>query len=355
MRSLHVLIFCFALMQPLTAGGENLPEIARPDSDATLAIRSLGLEVAGNQLTLSWQPVIGAISYTVHSSPLPQGPFEPDLTGSYSATAWTAPLASGRRFYYVTWNDTFVAVAGGSFFNGTGEVTLSPYMIDKYELTQGAYFAVMGTNTSYGFGLSDDRPVYNASWFNAVEFCNRLSMQNSLTPCYSYSSYGTDPSDWPPEWDDSWSSPPYNNHQNFACDWTANGYRLPTDMEWEFAARGGNLSQGFAYSGSNILNEVGWYNGNASYLVHVVGTKAPNELGLYDLSGNVGEWAWDIWTALPTTPQTDPHGGTTGNYRTFRNGYFNSPASSCTVSYRAYSRASTYSAGTGFRVCRRAP
>ncbi len=355
MRSLLVFFFIYVLIGLFAAGRNELPELHLPENGGERVLPSVELAVAGGQLNLAWGPVAGAVSYTVYSSDGPQEPFAPDLTGAYADTIWTAPLNAEKRFYYVTWSDSFILVEGGTFYNGIGDVTLTSFLIDTYEVTQKDYLAVMGTNPSYGFGVSDDRPVYNVSWFNAVEYCNRLSLLNGLAPCYSYLSYGAEPSDWPPEWDDSWSTPPYNNHQNFSCDWAAGGYRLPTDMEWEFAARGGVLSQGYVYSGSNTLGDVGWYNGNAGYLSHPVGSKAANELGFHDLSGNVGEWTWDIFASLPVTPQTDPHGAASGNYRTFRNGYFNSPAANCATTYRAYTRASTYSAGTGFRICRRLP
>lgn len=242
--------------------------------------------------------------------------------------------------------ENFVLVEGGTFHNGTSNVTISSFYIDKYELTQSEYQAVMGSNPSYFTGVTNG-PVECVSWFNAVEYCNRRSMQEGLTACYSYGSYGTNPDAWP----SGWNTNP-DNHSNVACSWTANGYRLPTEMEWMFAAKGGNQSQGYTYSGSNDIDAVAWYSGNSGSTTHTVGTKDPNELGIYDMSGNVREWVWDIWDNYPSEAQTDPHGATSGSYRVLRGGGCYSYAYFCTVSYRHYGNATDAGYGVGFRVCR---
>lgn len=245
--------------------------------------------------------------------------------------------------------DDFILVEGGTFNNGTSDVTLSSFYMDKYEITQAEYQAVMGTNPSR-FSGNPDRPVERVSWFKAIEYCNRRSMQEGLTPCYSYSSYGTNPDDWPAGWNTD-----YNNHTNVNCNWSANGYRLPTEMEWMFAAKGGNQSQGYTYSGSNTIGDVAWYSSNSSGTTHTVGTKAANELGTFDMSGNVFEWVWDIYGDYPSGSQTDPHGATSGSNRVRRGGSWGGRAGLCTVSYRYYNYATLSYNFLGFRCVRVSP
>ncbi|MDD3535654.1 MAG: SUMF1/EgtB/PvdO family nonheme iron enzyme [Candidatus Cloacimonetes bacterium] len=239
-----------------------------------------------------------------------------------------------------------IYVSGGTFHNGTSNVTLSSFYISKYETTQSEYQAVMGTNPSY-FGGNPNHPVERVSWFNAVEYCNRRSMQEGLTPCYSYGTNGTNPSNWPSGWNTN-----RDNHINVSCNWTANGYRLPTEMEWMFAAKGGNQSQGYTYSGSNNYNAVAWHSSNSGSTTHTVGTKRPNELGIYDMSGNVWEWCWDIYGSYPSSSSTNPHGATSGSVRVVRGGSWYYHAVNCNVSYRI-GYAATYGNGDiGFRCVR---
>jgi len=253
--------------------------------------------------------------------------------------------------------DDFVFVGGGTFNNGTSDVTLSSFYIDKYEITQAEYEAVMGDNPSY-FGGNPNRPVETVSWFNAIEYCNRRSMQEGLTPCYSYSTYGTNPDSWPSGWNTS-----NTNHTNVSCDWTANGYRLPTEMEWMFAAKGGNQSQGYTYSGSNTIGNVAWYFDNSynmgsdhpDYGTHTVGAKLPNELGTFDMSGNVFEWCWDIYGSYPSGSQNNPTGASSGSHRVRRGGSWRGDAYSCTVSYRLGSHATFTTYVIGFRILRVSP
>ncbi len=252
-----------------------------------------------------------------------------------------------------------IFVQGGTFNpTATYTVTLSSYYIGKYEVTQAEYEAVMGTNPS-SFGGNPDRPVERVSWFKAIEYCNRLSITEGLTPAYSYSTYGTNPDNWPADWNmDS------ANHTNVSCNWSADGYRLPTEMEWMFAALGGNQSQGYTYSGSNNIDEVAWwyYNSNIGdgqgIRTHDVGTKAPNELMTYDMSGNVYERCWDIWdSSFPSGSYTNPTGPVSGSTRVKRGGSFYSGiASLCAIANRGVaSTAGAFGYDCGFRVCRISP
>jgi formylglycine-generating enzyme required for sulfatase activity len=246
----------------------------------------------------------------------------------------------------------FVLVRGGTFYNGTNDVTISSFYLDKHELTQADYEAVMGTNpatTEYGIG--SDHPVYYVSWFNAIEYCNRRSLQEGLTPCYGYSDAGNDPDSWPGDWDMDWA-----NHSKVSCNWAARGYRLPTNMEWMFAAKGGTKTQDYSYSGSNDIDLVAWYSENDDPRgPKSVGTKASNELGLYDMTGNVWEWVWDISDFKAGDAQDNPHGADSGSDRVFRGGSWDTYYEYCRISYWARDSPDLEENDIGFRVARIAP
>ena len=169
-------------------------------------------------------------------------------------------------------------------------VTLSGYYIGKTEVTQALWKAVMGINPSRFKG--DYLPVENVSWDDCQEFIRKL---NSMTG------------------------------QNF---------RLPTEAEWEFACRGGNNSRGYKYSGSNNLGSVAWYDDNSGVKTHPVATKSPNELGIYDMSGNVWEWCADWYGDYSSGAQTNPKGPYGGSYRVYRGGGRSDGVGSCRSSNR---------------------
>jgi len=309
------------------------------------------------QALLSWAPSTNAAMYRIYHSDLTGPPESQDwsVLGETSGLSLALDASQPRRFYYVSalseveLPQNFVEVTGGTFSNGTSTVTLSTFYLDKYEVTQSSYLYVMGTNPS-DFQDDPTRPVGRVSWFKAIEYCNRRSLLESLTPCYSYGSYGTDPDDWPAGWSDTAA-----NHSLISCNWTSGGYRLPTEMEWMFAARGGNLCQGYTYSGSNDVAEVAWYYANSGMTTHPVGSKPSNEIDLYDLSGNAFEWVWDVYAAYPSTPQTNPHGPASGTNRVRRGGGYNSGESYCATAYRGSASPTSSLGYSGFRVCRIIP
>jgi formylglycine-generating enzyme required for sulfatase activity len=176
-------------------------------------------------------------------------------------------------------------------------VTVSDFYISKYEVTQEEWKEVMENNPSYK--KDDNLPVEYITWYDAVEYCNRRSIKEKLTPVYS------------------------GSKDKITCDFTQNGYRLPTEAEWEYAAKGGKDAVTYTiYAGSDTPADVAWYNKTSKGKSYPVGQKTPNSLGLYDMSGNVREWCWDRYDAsyYGKSPSTNPPGPDKGVYRVSRGG-----------------------------------
>ncbi len=215
-----------------------------------------------------------------------------------------------------------VRVEGGTFTMGataeqasdafsdelpTHKVTLSPFLIGKYEVSQTLWLAVMGENPSVNTGIN--LPVDNVTWNECQTFITKL---NELT--------GKD-------------------------------FRLLTEAEWEYAARGGNKSKGYKYSGSNNLGDVAWYIDNSNNTSHAMGTKAPNELGIYDMTGNVMEWVSDWKGSYSSGAQTNPTGPDSGTYRVNRGGSYGNVERLSRITNRNSIDPNMSSKTMGLRLC----
>lgn len=251
-------------------------------------------------------------------------------------------------------SDSMVLVKGGKFVNSNSryydeDITVKDFYIGKYEVTQKEWFDVMGYNPS-GFP-GDNRPVEMISWYDAVEYCNKRSEKEGLQLYYNIDKETIDP-DNISEYDDvKWI---------VTINEGANGYRLPTEIEWEYAASGGLKSLNYIYSGSNDPDMVAWYWRNAGdeYLTgdwhwtdiennlnttKEVATLKPNELGLYDMSGNVREWCED-WYKDENLEL--------GILRSWRGGGWIGDVSCCEISYRGKFEPNGFGADQGLRLVR---
>lgn len=231
---------------------------------------------------------------------------------------------NGSSHIFIANNVMFemVRVEGGTFTMGataeqasdafsdelpTHKVTLSPFLIGKYEVSQTLWLAVMGENPSVNTGIN--LPVDNVTWNECQTFITKL---NELT---------------------------------------GKNFRLLTEAEWEYAARGGNKSKGYKYSGSNNLGDVAWYIDNSNNTSHAMGTKAPNELGIYDMTGNVMEWVSDWKGSYSSGAQTNPTGPDSGTYRVNRGGSYGNVERLSRITNRNSIDPNMSSKTMGLRLC----
>ena len=245
-------------------------------------------------------------------------------TGSVTFESETRTFETLKTIFSLTVNGVIfdmMYVEGGTFDMGATteqgsdaesdekpvhSVTLDGYYIGKCEVTQELWEAVMGSNPSHFKGAQN--PVERVSWNDCQNFIKKL---NSLT---------------------------------------GRTFRLPTEAEWEYAARGGNKSLHYKYSGSDNIDEVAWYNNNSGRSTHAVGTKSPNELGIYDMSGNVWEWCSDWYGGYSAGAQTNPQGPSSGSYRVLRGGSWINYAGNCRVSIRSYDDPGNSNINFGLRL-----
>ncbi len=256
------------------------------------------------------------------------------LTGHAEEGGAPAPSLEGM---------TLVPIPAGSFMMGSpsGEsdryddetqhrVTLTRgFLMSATEVTQAQYEAVMGSNPSEFKGAS--RPVEMVSWYDAVRFCNALSEREGLTAAYRISGENSAP-------EVTWNL-------------DADGYRLPTEAEWEYACRAGTTTRFHSGNSDSDLELVGWYSGNSNQQTQDVGTKQPNAWGLYDMHGNVWEWCWDRYGDYGGNA-TDPAGPGSGSARVLRGGGWSDGAQFCRSAYRYWRHPVIRSSFNGFRVVR---
>ena len=261
----------------------------------------------------------------------------PSTTSFPTDLEYTAPKVVPAVFCFVEGATITKAVADSEVFYGSS-VTVSDFYMSDHQVTQAEYEKYCtygGSSPSSTYGVGDNYPAYFVSWFDALVYCNKRSIDEGLTPCYKISN-STDPDDWG-------SIPDSSSHTNWdswwavTCDFTANGYRLPKEAEWEYAARGGNGLTGYQYeyAGSDTIGDVAWYEDNSNSKTHEVKGKVANGLGLYDMSGNLWEFCWDAYSV---------------SGRRFRGGGWYYSADNCAVSSRGYSGAFSRTSVFGFRV-----
>jgi formylglycine-generating enzyme required for sulfatase activity len=212
-----------------------------------------------------------------------------------------------------------VLVPAGSFIMGaaqgadtlpTHKVSLSAFYMDRMEVTQKSYEELMGVNISKF--EADNNPVEQVRWTQAVKYCNARSRQEGFKPCY-------DEATW-------------------RCDFAANGYRLPTEAEWEYACRAGTTTAYYFGDNAEALKASGWFKGNASRTTHLVGQKTANPWGFCDLHGNVAEWCNDFYAPdyYQHSPEKDPRGPEQGVKRVIRGGHWSATPEKCTSFFRLY-------------------
>jgi formylglycine-generating enzyme required for sulfatase activity len=228
------------------------------------------------------------------------------LTQAYDMSTYEITNEQAAVVFNAAFTNGWVTASASTLTNASGNSQELLDLDDSYcEISYSGGMLVVDSG-------KEDYPVLEITWYGAVAFCYYLNVLDGKEQTY-------DLADW-------------------SCDFTKSGFRLPTEAEWEYAARGGSLSEGYTYAGSDTIDDVAWYNGNAGGWTHPVGQKQENELGLYDMSGNLYEWCNDWYSSnyYTISPESDPEGAGSGTDRVVRGGYWLNSAYGCRVAFRSY-------------------
>ncbi len=399
----------YFIVTATNSAGESVATTAvsatpKPVPDAPTAVAAVSGPGAG-EVTVTWTAPADTggtdiTDYTVYWGTKATVTVAPDTNKKSTGTADTSlkvdGLINGLSYYFIVTATNsaeeslgssdeatverlgYALAEGGTFKMGSPDddkvayedekpqhdVTVSRFYISKYETTHAEYIEFLNSAEVAADGRKDgielidmaditiaveniggefrfkdgvtrfptsDTPVANVTWYGAVEYANWLSNQAGLTPVYTIT--GTD----------------------VTASWEANGYRLPTEAEWEYAARGGALSEGYTYAGSNNADNVAWYTDNSGDSTHPVGQKEDNELELYDMGGNVWEWCWDWYGSYLPESQTNPNGPSSGSDRVLRGGSWGSSAGNLRSANRYNDSPGNSDYSLGFRLVVRTP
>jgi formylglycine-generating enzyme required for sulfatase activity len=338
-----------------------------PNSGVTVNTQLTATYSGSESVTYQWQKdgtnISGATSNKYTPTEAGNYTVTVSLTGYNNKTS--APVVVSAGPVTSPTGIVMVPIPAGTFIMGSPEsepnresdetqhsVTLSAFSMSKYQVTQAQYQAVIGASedrTTETYGKGANYPIYYVNWYDAIVFCNKLSMMENLNPVYIIGG-STDPAVWiannggsiPTSGNATWNAA--------VMDKSKNGYRLPTEAEWEYACRAGTTT---AYNtGATISDNTGWYSGNSGSKTHEVGLKSANAWGLYDMHGNVYEWCWDWYKADITTDNTNPTGAVTGSNRVERGGCWNYDAQNLRSAFRYYIYPFIRVYNIGFRLVR---